>query len=103
MPYRPTRRQALDAEIRRRSHDQARADFQALTHKLESGVYPSALHHGQRVEAVMHQEHPVVGERYWIRPINGLGHWVPATEISEVRGTPRESIVPAGMFSTKEA
>lgn len=77
--------------------------------QMEDGTIPSALYvstdrldfTNKRIEVLAHQVHPVVGERYRVM-LHGVT-WVLAADLRDVRGTPRESIVPAGMFETDGA
>ena len=90
-------RPSVEREIRRRSHEQAVAGAKSIATRLESGATPSGLYHGQRVEVLAVQDHPVAGARVSIST-GVTNFWVAASEVTDLRGEPRRSIVPDGLF-----
>lgn len=88
MTYRARR----DRDIAERLHRDNLARLASLFRKMESGEIPSAIYDGTRVTVHLVQDHPVAGLRYFVG--DGLSRWVPATSVSELRGTPRVSVVP---------
>jgi hypothetical protein len=90
------RRAAIEREVGRRATVQALADARALSQALEDGRIPSGLYRGRRVEILAVQDHPAAGARVWIK--DGGTCWVPAAEVMDIRGEPRRSVVPPGLF-----